>query len=45
MIHERVVPSVRREMSLMWSKSIREVHGSSLIFIDFNVPALAPILN
>jgi hypothetical protein len=45
MIREGDVPSVQYEMSLRWSKSTREVDGSILIFIDFNVPVLAPRLN
>jgi hypothetical protein len=45
MIHEGEVPSVQCEMSLRWSKYMREVDGPSLIFIDFNVLALAPRLN
>jgi hypothetical protein len=42
MIHDGDVPSVQREMNLMWSKSMREVDGPNFIFIDFNVPALSP---
>jgi hypothetical protein len=33
------------EMILRWSKSMREVDGQISIFIDFNVPALAPRLS
>jgi hypothetical protein len=45
MIDDGDVPSVQCEMSLRWSKSMREVDGPSLIFIYSNVPALAPRLN
>jgi hypothetical protein len=45
MIREGDILSVKCEMSLGWSKSMREVDGPSLIFIDFNVPGLAPRLS
>jgi hypothetical protein len=44
MVHEGDVPSVQCQMSLRWSKYMREVDGLSLIFIDCNVPELAPHL-
>jgi hypothetical protein len=39
------VPSVQREASLSWSKSVREVDGPSVISINFNVPVITPRLN
>jgi hypothetical protein len=45
MIREKYVPSVQSEMSQRWSKCMREVDGPSLIFTDFNVPALARCIN
>jgi hypothetical protein len=39
------VSSIQCEMSLRWSKFMREADGPSLILIDFNVPGLAPRLN
>jgi hypothetical protein len=45
MIHKEDVLSIQREMNLRWSKPMREVDGPNFIFIDFNVPALAPRLS
>jgi hypothetical protein len=44
-IHRGDVLSVQCEMNFRWSKSMREVDGVSFVFIDINVPALAPHLN
>jgi hypothetical protein len=44
-IDERDVLYFQCEVSLRWPKLMREVDGPSLIFIDFNVPALTPRLN
>jgi hypothetical protein len=45
MIDEGDIPSIKCEMALNWSKSVREVDGPRFILIDFDVPALAPRLN
>jgi hypothetical protein len=45
MTHEGDVPSVQCEVSLRWSKSVKEVDDPSLILIDFRDPALTPRLN
>jgi hypothetical protein len=39
------IPLFQCQMSLSGPKSVREVDGLSLIFIDFYVPALTPRLN
>jgi hypothetical protein len=45
MIHEGNISSIQSEMNLRWSKSMREADSLMFIFIDFNVPVLAPCLN
>jgi hypothetical protein len=44
-IDEGDVPSIQCKMSLRWPKSMRNIDGLSLIFIDFYVPALTPHLS
>jgi hypothetical protein len=44
-IHKWNILSAQCEMNFMWSKSMREVDGTSFIFIDFNVPVFIPCLN
>jgi hypothetical protein len=45
MIDERDIPSIQCKMSLRGPKSLRNIDGLSLIFIDFYAPALTPRLN
>jgi hypothetical protein len=45
MIQEGDVPFVQCEVSLRGPKSMRDVDGPNLIFIDFNVPALELRIN
>jgi hypothetical protein len=45
MIDKGDIPSIQREMSLRGPKSMREVDGLSLIFIDCYIPALTPLLS
>jgi hypothetical protein len=45
MIDEGDIPSIQCKMSLKGRRSMRKVGGLSLIFIDFDVPALTPRLN
>jgi hypothetical protein len=45
MIDEGDISSIQYKMSLRGPKSLRNVGGPSLIFIDFYVPALTPRLN
>jgi hypothetical protein len=45
MIDERDIPSIQCKVSLMGLKSVRKVDGMSVVFIDFYVPALTPLLN
>jgi hypothetical protein len=44
-IQEEDVLSVQCGVSFRWSRTDREVDGLSLIFNDFNVPALTQHLN
>jgi hypothetical protein len=45
MIEKGDIPSIQCKRSLREPKSMRKVGGLSLIFIDFYVPALTPLLN
>jgi hypothetical protein len=45
MIDKGNIPSVQCKMSLRGPKSMRNVDGFCLVFIDFCIPALTPLLN
>jgi hypothetical protein len=45
MIDKGDISSIQWKMSLRGPKSMRKVDGLSLIFIDFDVPALTPHFN
>jgi hypothetical protein len=45
MIQEGDVSSIQCEMSVRWSKSMREVDDTRFILIDFNVSALSSRLS